>query len=81
MAHEFIFNAAVGSILFCEWDNPSSNNLDAISRCMVFQLASKISDYRSQLVQFLSMAQQIEESAGKPESSEGYLDSCYCSNS
>lgn len=71
MAHEFIFNAAVGSILFCEWDNPSFNNLDAISRCMVFQLASKISDYRSQLVQYLSMAQQIEESAGKPESSEG----------
>ena len=58
MAHEFIFNPSIGSLLFCEWDNPGFNNLDAISRCIVFQLASKISDYRSQVIQYLRNNQQ-----------------------
>ena len=70
MAHEFIFNASVVSILFCEWDNPSFNNLDAISRCMVFQLASKISDYRSQIVQYLKKNQQLEKHNRTQENSE-----------
>lgn len=63
MAHEFAFNSSVGSILFCEWDNASFNNLDSISRCLVFQLASKITDYRHQIVQCLKSGQQQEESS------------------
>lgn len=58
MAHEFIFNASVGSVLFCEWDNPNFNNIDSIGRILVFQLASKIPDYRNQIVHYLKDEQQ-----------------------
>ena len=71
MAHEFIFNASVGSILFCEWDNPGFNSLDSISRCMVFQLASKLTDYRSQIVRYLKRTQQQESTYSNLENSEG----------
>lgn len=71
MAHEFIFNASVGAILFCEWDDPEFNSLDAISRCMVFQLATKFSDYRNQIVQYLRIGQKLENSSRNLESDDG----------
>lgn len=71
MAHEFMFNESVGAIFFCEWDNPESNNLDAISRCMVFQLASKLTDYRGQVVKYLRMIQRSKEKLRDLESDGG----------
>ena len=65
MAHEFIFNSSVGAILFCEWDNPNSNNLDAISRNLVFQLASKLTDYRDNVIKYLKTGQQGEATAAR----------------
>lgn len=58
MAHEFIFNPAVGAIIFCEWDQHNFNNLDSLSRSLVFQLAAKIPDYRYQVVKYLKSEQK-----------------------
>lgn len=71
MAHEFFFQGSVGAILFCEWDNSSMNNLDAISRNLVFQLASKLTDYRRQVVEFLKSEREITGKAYyKPQTGE-----------
>ncbi len=61
MAHEFMFNENVGAILFCEWDQSGFNSLDAISRNLIFQLASKLSDYRYRLIQCLEKYYDEEE--------------------
>lgn len=60
MANLFTLDPHVGAILFCEWDNPSFNNLDAISRNLIFQLATKHTDYRGMLVNFFKNADQTE---------------------
>ena len=53
MAHEFINNQNVGAIVFCEWDNPTANNIDAVSRTIAFQLAARNPDYRMRLLEVL----------------------------
>lgn len=71
MAHEFIFNASVGAIIFCEWDQPNFNNLDSISRSLAFQLAAKIPDYRYQLIKYLKNEQlRTGEKTYLPQSGE-----------
>lgn len=60
MANQFTFNPHVGAILFCEWDNASFNNLDAVSRNLIFQLATKLTDYRSVLVEFFKNINETE---------------------
>lgn len=61
IAHEFMFNPSVGAVLFCEWDNFSLNNIDAISRSLIFQLAAKLSDYRSQVIRCLQLECETRE--------------------
>lgn len=60
MANQFTFNPNVGAILFCEWDNASFNNLDALSRNLIFQLATKLTDFRSTLVDFFKNINEDE---------------------
>lgn len=60
MANQFTFNPHVGAILFCEWDNASFNNLDAVSRNLIFQLATKLTDYRNVLVKFFKNINETE---------------------
>ncbi len=58
MAHEFIFNPDVGIIVFCEWNNKNFNNLDSISRNLVFQLAAREPDYRKIIYDTLKEEEQ-----------------------
>ena len=53
VAHEFLYNDAVGAALYCEWNNPFMNNYESISRTMVFQLSTKLPDYRAQVIEIL----------------------------
>lgn len=72
MAHEFIFNPDVGIIVFCEWNNSSFNNIDSISRNLVFQLAAREPDYRRMIC---SILEDEEKRTGsfvyKPNSNDG----------
>lgn len=72
MAHEFIFNPDVGIIVFCEWNNSSFNNIDSISRNLVFQLAAREPDYRRMIC---SILEDEEKRTGsfvyKPNNSDG----------
>lgn len=72
MAHEFMFNPSVGAIIFCEWDQQNFNNLDSLSRSLVFQLATKIPDYRYQLVKYLKSEQKRTGAISyMPQNNEG----------
>ena len=53
MTHSFLDNESVGALIYCEWDNLALNNMDSISRTLVFQLSTKLSDYRSQVILLL----------------------------
>ncbi len=64
MAHEFMFNASVGAIIFCEWDNPNFNNMDVISRNLIFHLATRYPDYRQQVLAYLKEENDRQKNEG-----------------
>ena len=67
-----MFNPSVGAIIFCEWDQQNFNNLDSLSRSLVFQLATKIPDYRYQLVKYLKSEQKRTGAISyMPQNNEG----------
>lgn len=53
VAHELLFNEHVGAAIYCEWDNPASNNPDRVARSIAFQLACRYNDYRALLINIL----------------------------
>ena len=53
VAHEFLYNEAVGAALYCEWNNPFMNNHKSISRTLIFQLSTKLTDYRQKVIEIL----------------------------
>lgn len=53
VAHEFLFNDAVVAAIYCEWNNPFMNNYESISRTLIFQLSTKLPDYRAQVIEIL----------------------------
>ncbi|MDO4805725.1 MAG: tetratricopeptide repeat protein [Coriobacteriales bacterium] len=50
VAHELLFNERVGAAVYCEWNNPVSNNPECVARSIAFQLASRFPDYRLRLL-------------------------------
>ena len=61
MANEFLYNQYVGAILFCQWDESGYDSLDSISRSLIFQLATRLNDYRFRLVDTIKRGFEINE--------------------
>ena len=58
VAHEFLYSGSVGAVMYCEWDNHYTNNIDSISRSLIFQLSTHLPDYRNQVIRILKEEEQ-----------------------
>lgn len=69
VAHELSEMEEIGSVIFIQWDHADMNNLDSLSRKLVFQLASRFEHYRFNVKRYLenTVLREIHQKKYKPE--------------